>query len=146
MADTPRMIFINLPVTDLKASIAFYEAVGATRNDHFADESAQAMVFSDAIHAMLLTHDRFSSFTPRKIPDAHETAQMLICLSEGSRAAVEATVARALAAGGTQPNPVQDHGFMYGSNFADPDGHIWEVMWMDPAAVPSDAPAAPAMS
>lgn len=146
MSDTPapKMIFINLPVTDLKASTAFYEAVGAVRNDQFADENAQAMVFSDVIHVMLLTHARFADFTSRKIPNAHETAQMLICLSENSRADVEATVAKALAAGGTQPNPVQDHGFMYGSNFADPDGHIWEVMWMDPAAInaPQEEPAA----
>ncbi len=138
-ATSPKMIFVNLPVTDLPKSIAFYQAVGATRNDHFADDSAQCMVISDTIFVMLLTHERFSSFTSRKIPNAHETAQMLLCLSENSRADVEATVGKALAAGGTQPNPVQDHGFMYGSNFADPDGHIWEVMWMDPAAIPSGA-------
>ncbi|MET0370021.1 MAG: VOC family protein [Sphingobium sp.] len=137
MPDAPKMIFVNLPVTDLKASIAFYEAVGATRNDNFADAQAQAMVISDTIYVMLLTYERFSSFTSRKIPNAHETAQMLLCLSENSRADVEAMVDKALAAGGTHPNPVQDHGFMYGSNFADPDGHIWEVVWMDPAAIPS---------
>jgi len=130
-APAPKMIFVNLPVKDLPASIAFYEAVGALRNNDFADDSAQMISFSDTIHAMLLTHERFSGFTPRRIPDAHETAQVLLALSEVGRADVDATVEKALAAGGTEPNPKQDHGFMYGRNFADLDGHIWEVMWMD---------------
>ncbi len=141
---SPKMIFVNLPVSDLKASTAFYEAVGATRNDQFADDNAQMISFSDTIHAMLLTHERFAGFTPRKIPNAHETAQILLCLSEQSRADVDSTVDKALAAGGTQPNPVQDHGFMYGRNFADLDGHIWEVMWMDMEAVMSAGEEAPA--
>ena len=130
-ATAPKMIFVNLPVKDLAASIAFYEAVGAVANKDFADESAQMLSFSEAIHVMLLTHERFRSFTPRAIPDAHETAQVLLALSETSRAEVDATVAKALAAGGTEPNPQQDHGFMYGRSFADLDGHIWEVSWMD---------------
>jgi len=130
-APAPKMIFVNLPVKDLPASIAFYEAVGAVRNNDFADDSAQMISFSDTIHAMLLTHERFSGFTPRRIPDAHETAQVLLALSEVGRADVDAIVEKALAAGGTEPNPKQDHGFMYGRNFADLDGHIWEVMWMD---------------
>lgn len=127
----PKMIFVNLPVSDLKAAIAFYEAVGAVANKDFADDSAQMLSFSEAIHVMLLTHERFNSFTARKIPNAHETAQVLLCLSETSRDAVDATVEKALAAGGTEPNPKQDHGFMYGRDFADLDGHIWEVAWMD---------------
>ncbi len=130
-APAPKMIFVNLPVKDLPASIAFYEAVGAVRNNDFADDSAQMISFSDTIHAMLLTHERFSGFTPRKIPDAHETAQVLLALSEANRADVDATAEKALAAGGTEPNPRQDHGFMYGRSFADLDGHIWEVTWMD---------------
>lgn len=128
---TPKMIFVNLPVKDLPASIAFYEAVGAVRNNEFADESAQMLSFSETIHVMLLTHERFTSFTPRKIPNAHETAQVLLALSEASRDDVDATTQKALAAGGTEPNPSQDHGFMYGRSFADLDGHIWEVSWMD---------------
>ena len=130
-APAPKMIFVNLPVKDLSASIAFYEAVGAVRNNDFADDSAQMVSFSDTIHVMLLTHERFSSFTARRIPNAHETAQVLLALSEESRAAVDATMAKALAAGGTEPNPLQDHGFMYGRDFADLDGHIWELAWMD---------------
>jgi predicted lactoylglutathione lyase len=125
------MIFINLPVKDLAASIGFYEAVGAVRNNEFADDSTQMVSFSDTIHVMIMTHERFASFTPRKIPDAHETAQVLLALSEVSRADVDATAEKALAAGGTEPNPRQDYGFMYGRSFADLDGHIWEVSWMD---------------
>lgn len=131
----PKMIFVNLPVKDLSAAIAFYEAVGAVPNRDFADDNAQMLTFSETIHVMLLTHDRFRSFTPRAIPDAHATAQVLLCLSETSRDAVNATVDKALAAGGSEPNPRQDHGFMFGRNFADLDGHIWEVMWMDMEAM-----------
>jgi len=130
-APAPKMIFVNLPVKDLSASIAFYEAVGAVRNTDFADDSTQMVSFSETIHVMLMTHERFASFTPRRIPDAHETAQVLLALSEASRSDVDATADKALAAGGAEPNPRQDHGFMYGRSFADLDGHIWEVSWLD---------------
>ncbi|MFC5372306.1 VOC family protein [Brevundimonas faecalis] len=130
-----KLIFVNLPVTDLARSVAFYEAVGATMNPMFSDETAACMVFSDTIHAMLLTHEKFSSFTDRAIPDAHKTAQVLICVSEDSREGVDGVIARAGSAGGqADPNPKQDYGFMYGRSYADPDGHIWEIMWMDPEA------------
>ncbi|EDX81699.1 lactoylglutathione lyase [Brevundimonas sp. EAKA] len=130
-----QLIFINLPVADLNRSIAFYEAVGATKNPMFSDETAACMVLSDVIHVMLLTHDKWRTFTDRAIPDARASAQMLLCLSRDSREAVEAVVAQAGAAGGTaDPNKPQDYGFMYGRSYADPDGHIWETMWMDPAA------------
>jgi predicted lactoylglutathione lyase len=127
-----KMIFVNLPVTDLARSIAFYEAIGASADPVFRDETTQMMRVSETICVMLLTHERFSGFTSRKIPNAHETAQVLLCLSEESRAAVDATTEKAGAAGGiADPNPVQEHGFMYGRSFADPDGHIWELAWMD---------------
>jgi len=130
-----QLIFINLPVADLNRSIAFYEAVGATKNPMFSDETAACMVLSDVIHVMLLTHDKWRTFTDRAIPDARASAQMLLCLSRDSRDAVDAVVAQAEAAGGTaDPNKPQDYGFMYGRSYADPDGHIWETMWMDPAA------------
>ncbi|MGE0665477.1 MAG: VOC family protein [Sphingomonadales bacterium] len=136
-----KMIFINIPVTDLARSTAFYESVGAVRNAQFSDETASSMVFSDAIHVMLLTHEKFSFFSPRRIPDAHETAQMLLCISADSREDVDQMVARADQGGGTaDPCALQDHGFMYGRSFEDPDGHIWEVMWMDVAGF-SDAQA-----
>lgn len=131
----PKMIFINLPVSDLKKSYAFYEQIGATNNPQFSSDDTACMVISDTIFVMIMTHERFNSFTSRKIPDAHKTAQVLLALSEESRDAVDATVKAASELGTPDPNPVQDHGFMYGRSFADPDGHIWEVAWMDPAAM-----------
>lgn len=138
----PQMIFVNLPVTDLDRSKAFYEAVGAVNNPAFTDDTAACMVFSDVIHTMLLTHDKWATFTSKTIPDAHSHAQVLLCVSADSRDAVDGQVGKAVAAGGkADPTPTQDFGFMYGRSFEDPDGHIWEVMWMDPAAVPSGEPA-----
>ena len=128
----PRMIFVNLPVSDLQRSTAFYEAVGAEKNPQFSDDTASCMVFSDTIHAMLLTHEKFNHFTPKKIIDARAGCEVLICLSADSREDVDAMADKAGAAGGRlDPTPKQDYGFMYGRSFEDPDGHIWEVMWMD---------------
>lgn len=127
----PKMIFVKLPVSDLARATAFYEAVGARKDERFCDGTASCMVFSEAIHAMLLTHDKFRQFTPKAIADARTTSEVLVCVSADSREAVDATVARAAAAGGrADPGPKQDHGFMYGRGFEDPDGHIWEVMWL----------------
>ena len=132
----PKMIFINLPVTELDRSIAFYEAVGATKNPMFSDDTAACMVLSDTIHVMLLTHEKWKGFTDRAIPDAHVSAQVMLCLSQDSRDAVDAVVDQAAQAGGqADPNAPPDYGLMYGRSYADPDGHIWETMWMDPAAV-----------
>ena len=131
-----KMIFVNLPISDLQRSTAFYEAIGAEKVEQFCDGTASCMKFSEAIHAMLLTHDKFRQFTPKTIADARTTSEVLICLSAESREEVDATVAKAAeAGGGADPCPKQDYGFMYGRSFEDPDGHIWEVMWMDPAAV-----------
>lgn len=135
-----KLIFINLPVKDLERSKAFYEAVGAGNNPAFSDDTAACMVFSDTIHAMLLTHEKWRQFTSKPIVDAHANAQVLLCLSADSRDEVSRLVARASSAGGkADPTPVQDYGFMYGRSFEDPDGHIWEVMWMDPDAIPPHA-------
>ncbi|HEU4670102.1 MAG TPA: VOC family protein [Dyella sp.] len=132
-----KLIFVNLPVTDLARSKAFYEAVGAVNNPAFSDDTAACMVFSETIHAMLLTHAKWREFTSKPIVDAHASAQVLLCLSADSREEVSGLVASAGGAGGkADPTPVQDHGFMYGRSFEDPDGHIWEVMWMDPGALP----------
>ena len=134
-----KLIFINLPVTDLKRSMAFYAAIGAANNPQFTDETAACMVVSDAIHVMLLTHDKWRQFTSKPIVDAHASAQVLLCLSADSKDEVDAYVDKAMAAGGKGvPTPTQDFGFMFGRSFEDPDGHIWEVMWMDMAAA-SDA-------
>jgi len=134
-----RMIFVNLPVTDVKRSTAFYQAVGATKNPQFSDESTSCMVISDTIFVMVMSHEKFNSFTPKAIPDAHNTAQVLLCLSADSRQAVDEMVGKAARDGKLDPTPLQDYGFMYGRSFEDPDGHIWEVMWMDPAAIAGGA-------
>jgi predicted lactoylglutathione lyase len=127
-----KMIFVNLPVADLPLATAFYEAIGAVKNEQFCDGTASCMVFSDTIHAMLLTHDKFRQFTSKKIADAKSTCEVLICVSADSREDVDGLVKKAMGAGGTpDPMPTQDYGFMYGRSFEDPDGHIWEVMWMD---------------
>ncbi len=130
-----KLIFVNLPVADLERSTSFYQAVGAEKNEQFCDSTASCMVFSETIHAMLLTHDKFRQFTPKKIANAKETSEVLICISADSRDDVDAMVGKASAAGAVvDPCPKQDYGFMYGRSFEDPDGHIWEVMWMDVAA------------
>ena len=137
-----KMIFVNLPVTDLARATAFYEAIGAVRNPQFSDHTASCMVFSDTIHAMLLTHDKFRQFTPKNIADAKTSSEVLICISADSRDAVDDVVGKAKTAGGAaDPGPKQDYGFMYGRSFEDPDGHIWEVMWMDVAAASAAQPA-----
>ena len=130
-----KLIFINLPVTDLPRATAFYEAVGATKDPRFSDPSASCMVFSETIHVMLLTHEKFRQFTSKRIVDANEACEVLICISADSRGGVDDMVAKAGAAGGrVDPGPHQEYGFMYGRSFEDPDGHVWEVMWMDVAA------------
>ena len=128
----PKMIFVNLPVTDLGRSTAFYEAIGGEKNPQFSDGTASCIVLSETIHVMLLTHDKYRQFTSKPIADAHETSQVLICVSADSKDGVDAMVAAAAGGGGVaDPSPAQDYGFMYGRSFEDPDGHHWEVMWMD---------------
>ena len=137
-----RMIFVNLPVADLAQSRAFMEALGAVNEPRFTDETAACMTLSDSIHVMLLTHDKFRHFTPRPIADAKLGSEMLLCLSSPSRESVDSTIEQGVAAGGTaDPSPKQDYGVMYGRSVADPDGHIWEIMWMDPAAAEQGASA-----
>ena len=130
-----RMIFVNLPVTDLQKSKTFYETIGFPNEPKFTDDTAAAMRWSETIIVMLLTHDKWKTFTTKRIVDAKTSAQVALCVSMESRAAVDAITEAANAAGGTaDPNPPQDHGFMYGRSFEDPDGHVWEPMWMDMAA------------
>ncbi len=138
-----KMIFVNLPVTDLDRSKAFYEAVGARNEPRFTNESAAMMVFSDTISVMLLQHPFYSTFTSKPIADAHQSSQVLLALSADSVAEVDATVDKAGAAGGVKdPGPRQDMGgMMYGRSFEDPDGHHWEIMWMDAAAAEQGASA-----
>ena len=132
-----RMIFVNLPVADLPRSMRFYEALGFANNPHFTDETAACMVWSETIMVMLLTHEKWRTFTSRPIPPA-TSSEVLLTLSLNNRAAVDAMNETASAHGGSADiNPKQDHGFMYNRSLADPDGHVWEAMWMDPAAIPS---------
>jgi predicted lactoylglutathione lyase len=126
-----QLIFVNLPVADLPRATAFYEAVGAVRNPQFSDHTAACMVFSDTIHVMLLTHDKYKQFTSKEIADTHKTSAVLLAISEDSRERVDATLGKALKAGAKEPRDKQDYGWMYYRAFEDLDGHTWEVMWMD---------------
>lgn len=132
-----KMIFVNLPVTNLPRSRAFYEALGFTNNPQFSDDTAACMVWSETIHVMLLTHAKWRSFTNRPIPPA-SASEVMLALSCGSKEAVDRMNDAATKQGGSADiNPKQDLGFMYNRHLADPDGHVWETMWMDPAAIPS---------
>lgn len=128
-------IFVNLPVADLVRSMAFYEALGFINEPNFTNEKAGCMKLTDDIMVMLLTHEFWRTFTDKAIPNGKESAQMMLAISRESRDEVDAMVEAAGAAGGRADcNPRQDYGWMYGRSFEDPDGHIWEVMWMDMAA------------
>lgn len=128
-------IFLNLPVKNLQKSITFFTALGYTFNLQFTDETATCMIISEDIYAMLLTHEKFQSFTPKPISDATKSTEVLICLTCESRAQVEEQIGKAIAAGGTTYSEPKDYGFMYQHGFQDPDGHIWELFYMDPSHV-----------
>ncbi|MBS0417145.1 MAG: lactoylglutathione lyase [Proteobacteria bacterium] len=131
-------IFVNLPVTDLARSKRFYEALGFKQNPNFSDDTAACMVWSEAIYVMLLTHAKWHTFTTRPIPP-DTSSEVMLALSCDSRSVVDTMNKAADGHGGrADVNPVQDLGFLYNRNFIDPDGHVWEAMWMDPAAVPSN--------
>ncbi|AOX99975.1 VOC family protein [Jeongeupia sp. USM3] len=132
-----QQVFINLAVDDLERSKTFFAALGYTFNPQFTDDNAACMVISDTIYAMLLVKPFFQNFTEKKLVDAHTQIETLTCLSCDSREAVDAQIAKAVAAGGRTPRPPQDYGFMYSHGFEDLDGHLWELMYMDPAHVQS---------
>ena len=123
-------IFINLPVANLPASIAFFERLGFAFNPQFSDDTAACLVISEQAFVMLLTHEKFAGFTPRPVSDAKQSTEVLLALPRDSREAVDEMVREAVAAGGSTYNAPQDHGFMYGHGFADLDGHIWELFYM----------------
>lgn len=134
-----KMIFVSLPITDLNASIAFYKALGFEQNPQFSDDTAACMVWSEAIYVMVVTHAKWHTFTQRPFPPAGSCGSMLSLALE-SRDAVDAMNVAAAAHGGqADVNPVDDLGFMYTRDLADPDGHMWAALWMDPAAMPPDA-------
>lgn len=128
-------IFVNLAVKDLEKSMAFFKAIGFTFNPQFTDKTAACMAISEDIYAMLLTHEKIKQFTKKEIADAHKTTEVLTALAVESKAKVHELTDKAIAAGATEPRPPQDYGFMFGRSFEDPDGHIWELFWMDPAHV-----------
>lgn len=134
-AANPRKLFVNIPVADLQRSIEFFESLGFSFNPQFTDATATCMLVGEDAYFMLLTRDRFASFSKRPVGDPRRETNALLAFSVSSRAEVDDVVRRALAAGGTRAAEPQDHGFMYGWSFYDPDGHHWEVFWMDPAAV-----------
>jgi len=137
-----KMIFVNLPVSDLAQSKRFYEAIGFTNNAQFTNEQAAAMVWSDSIYVMLLTPGFWKTFTDKKMVNAKESAQVALAISRDCRADVDAIVEAAGKAGGrADVSPAQDHGFMYQRSFEDPDGHNWEPFWMDPAVASGEQPA-----
>lgn len=131
-------IYINLPVADLTAATAFYEAIGFTKNLQFSDDKGSGMNYDDNLTIMLLTHDFITWFLPttRKVADAHTTCQVLNALQFDTREAVDAFFDKAIAAWGKATIPAYDHGFMYGKDFEDLDGHIWEAFVMDMSQFP----------
>ena len=128
-------IFVNLPVTDVARSRKFFQALGYTINEQFSDPTAACVVLSDTIYFMILNHERFQGFATKPLADPAQATAVLIALSQDSRAAVDAITAAAIKAGGSEPKPAQDLGFMYSRTFHDPDGNVFEPMWMDPATV-----------
>jgi predicted lactoylglutathione lyase len=135
----PRMIFVNLPVTDLAASMTFYAGLGFVNEPRFTDDTAACMQWSDTIAVMLLTHAKWKSFTSRPIPSP-DHSEVMNCLSLDSRDEVNRLADIAAGSGARESHAAEDHGFMMSRNFADPDGHVWEFMWMDPAVANGDGP------
>ena len=130
-----QLIFVNLPVTDVARSRKFYEALGYTINEQFSDPTAACVVVSDTIFFMILNHERFQGFASKPLADPAKGTAVMIALSQDSKAAVDAMTETALKAGGSEPKAAQDMGFMYTRTFHDPDGNVFEPLWMDPAAV-----------
>lgn len=125
-----RQIFVNLPIDNMERSQAFFKALGLSFNPDFTNDKGACLQIADNIYAMLLVKPFFQTFTKLPISDAKQSTEVLIALSCDSRQEVDDLVAKAVAAGGTTPNAAVDHGFMYQHGFADPDGHQWEVFWM----------------
>lgn len=135
-----RQIFVNLPIKNMEKSQAFFRSLGFSFNPQFTNDQGACLVISENHnYVMLLVEPFFSTFTKKSIADSSKTTEVLVCMSCDSRSEVDALVKKAVAAGGKTPNAAQDHGFMYGHGFEDLDGHLWELMWMDPNAAPPQA-------
>lgn len=127
-----RSIYVNLPVADLDKAVEFFAAVGFTFNPEFASDDATCMIVDQRIFVMLLTEERFATYTPKPVADARAGTEVLVCLQLECRADVDDMVQRAVEAGGRTYREPEDHGFMYGHGFEDLDGHIWELIHMRP--------------
>ncbi len=128
-------IFVNMAVKDLKKSTEFFTKLGYTFNQQFTDETATSMIISENIYAMLLTEPKMKEFTKKDLVDAHKATEVLIALSCESKDEVNSLVDKAVAAGAEEPHEAKDYGFMYTRTFEDLDGHIWEILWMEPSYV-----------
>ncbi|MFF3923610.1 VOC family protein [Paenibacillus lactis] len=128
-------IFVNLPVKDLERTKDFFTKIGFEFNPQFTDKNAACLMIGDNIFAMLLVEDYFKTFTKKDLSNATNTTEVILALSAESKEQVDEIVNNALAAGGSPSNDPVDHGFMYSWSFQDPDGHLWEVLYMDPSAV-----------
>lgn len=132
----PKAIYVNLPVTDLDRAKRFLSALGFTINEQFSNDQAAGLAVSETIYVMLHTPESIRRFTAKEIADAHKTTEVLLALQVESKAEVDAFLQKALAAGATEPREPEDHGFMYGRAFEDPDGHIWEAFFLDVDQMP----------
>ena len=133
-----RSIFINLPVDDLPSTVAFFTELGFDFDERFADDTATCMLIAENSYAMLLTRERFAEFTSRPVGGPDRT-EVILAVGVGSRDEVDRMADAALASGGSSANPPVEYDFMYGRSFHDPDGHMWEVFWMDPDAMEDEA-------
>jgi predicted lactoylglutathione lyase len=131
-----KSIFVNLPVKDLKASMAFFAKLGWEHNPQFTDETAASIVISDTIYAMVMTHEKFATFVNKPIADLHKTVGALLALSVETTDEMNRIVEAAVAAGGREAREKQDYGFMQARTFEDLDGQIWEIVWMNMDAMP----------
>lgn len=134
------MMFVNLPVEDLAASRAFYAALGYTFDENFSGEQNTTVKISDTLYVVLLTRPYFSTYITTEVADAHTTTETMLGLTAETRDGVDELVDRAFAAGGSAARETHDYGFMYTRSFCDPDGHFWEIFWMDPAAAQDGPP------
>lgn len=138
-----RKIFINLPVRDLKKTSAFFAKMGYSFDPQFSDEKAKCMIISNDIYVMLLVEQFFKSFTGKEIPDTSRSSEVILSLNEDSREAVDAFMEKCISAGGKDLTKPQEMDFMYTRSFEDPDGHLWEVFWMDLARMKVETTAQP---
>ena len=134
-----KQIFINLPIKDLNKTNAFFTGLGFSFNPQFSNEIATCVILGENIFAMLLKEEFFKSFTTKEICDAKKSTETLICIQVESREKVDELLTIAIASGGNEHREKQDHGWMYARSMEDLDGHIWEIMFADPSAMPNQA-------